>query len=82
MVKKSKELISALNVTEIMLHARIDDYDEIITSEDHIDGSYSKVIIDGKNYFGFPQSDEKDEGLVYDWEETLSTYLNSIIPQP
>ena len=82
LVEKTKEILSVFNITEIINHGRIDDYDEVITAKEHLDGSYSRVIIDGKNYHGFPQMDEKNENLIYDWEELLATYLNTILPQP
>jgi len=80
--EKTKNLLSRLNITEIMVHARIDDYDEIITPMDHLDDAYSKLIIDGKNYNGFPKMSEEDENMVINWEDTLTIFLNSIIPQP
>lgn len=82
LVGKTKELLSVFNITEIINQCRIDDYDEVITAEDHLDGLYSRVIIDGKNYHGFPQMDEKNKKLIYGWEELLATYLNTILPQP
>jgi hypothetical protein len=80
--EKTKNLLSRLNITEIMVHARIDDYDEIITPMDHLEGGYDKLIIDGKNYNGFPKMVGDDENMVINWEDTLTTFLNSIIPQP
>ena len=90
LVKKTKELLSRFNITEIMNHGRIDDYDEVITAEDHLDGAYEKVIIDGKNYHGiFSIMDDvniivDDEIIDFlnEWEEMLATYLNTIMPQP
>lgn len=85
LVKKTKELLSRFNITEIMNHSRIDDYDEVITAEDHLDGAYEKVIIDGKNYHGFPQmgnGDDETVDFLNEWEEMLASYLNMIIPQP
>ena len=85
LVKKTKELLSRFNITEIMNHGRIDDYDEVITAEDHLDGAYEKVIIDGKNYHGFPKMDDVDDETIdflNEWEEMLATYLNTIMPQP
>ena len=80
--KKTKELLSRFNITEIMNHGRVDDYDEI-TAEDTLDGAYEKVIMDGKNYHGFPRFDnEEDEELILEWEDMLATYLNMLIPQP
>ena len=85
LVKKTKELLSYFNVTEILLHSRIDDYDELITAEDHLEYGYEKFIIDGKNYGGFPKRDDMDDNifdLISNWEDMLAVYLNTIIPPP
>jgi hypothetical protein len=82
--EKTKEIISRFNITEIMLHGRIDDYDEEISAE-HLDGSYEKLIIGGKNYYGFPRMVNIDKEIINitnDWENMLATYLNTILPQP
>jgi hypothetical protein len=80
--EKTKEILSHFNITEIMIHYRIDDYDEIITAEEHLEGGYDKLIIGGKNYKGFPEMSKEDNYMVINWEEMLSGYLNTIIPQP
>jgi hypothetical protein len=85
LVKKTKEMLSYFNITEIMLHGRIDDYDREITAEDHLDDTYEKLIIDGKNYYGFPKMEDMDDeifDLINNWEDMLATYLNTILPQP
>lgn len=80
--KKTKELLSRFNITEIMNHGRVNDIIEI-TAEDTLDGAYEKVIMDGKNYHGFPRFDnEEAEELILEWEDMLATYLNMLIPQP
>lgn len=81
LVNKTKDILSRFNITKIVNHGRIDDYDERIDAEEHITEGYETVIIDGKNYYGFPTLDETDEQYMYDWEEILATYLNSLIPQ-
>lgn len=86
--KKTKELLSRFNITEIMNHGRVNDIFEI-TAEDTLDGAYEKIIIDGKNYHGFPRFDDfprfdndEDEEIISEWEDMLATYLNILIPQP
>lgn len=76
--QKTKEILSYFNITKIRNHGRIDDYDSEITSESHIEYGYTIVIIDGINYYGFPK--DADEETINSWEDTLATYLNSIIP--
>jgi len=78
--EKTKELLSHFNITEIVNHGRIDDYENEISGED-IEEGYSKIVIDGKNYYGFPNW-ELVEDLINNWEEMLAGYLNMIIPQP
>ena len=80
--EKTKEIISHFNISQIINHGRIDDYDEEILSSNINDG-YHRVIIDNINYHGFPiKVDTISEELVLNWEEMLATYLNMIIPQP
>jgi hypothetical protein len=80
--EKTKELLSHFNITEIVNHGRIDDYENEISGED-IEEGYSKIVIDGKNYHRFPiKVDTISEELILNWEEMLATYLNMIIPQP
>ena len=82
LIERTKELLSYFNITEIMVHARVDDYDTEIVGEDIQDG-YNRLIIDGKNYHGFPiKVDTISEELVLNWEEMLAIYLNTVIPQP
>lgn len=81
LVKKTKEIISRFNVSEIVNHCRIDDYDEEINT-DNIDGHYSRLIINGKNYYGFPKTSGDDNIFINGWEDILATYLNTILPQP
>jgi hypothetical protein len=76
--EKTKKILSYFNITKIRNHGRIDDYDSEIDSELHIKYGYSILIIDGKNYYGFPKNE--DEEMIYSWEDTLAVYLNSIIP--
>jgi hypothetical protein len=82
--EKTKELLSHFNITEIVNHGRIDDYENEISGED-IEEGYSKIVIDGKNYHGFPKMDDVDDETIdflNEWEEMLATYLNTIMPQP
>jgi hypothetical protein len=79
--EKTKELLSHFNITEIVNDGRIDDY------ENEISG-YNKIVIKGKNYYGFSDVEtilskvtDYDSDLVNDWEEMLAGYLNTIIPQ-
>ena len=78
--EKTKELLSHFNIIEIINHGRIDDYENEISGED-IEEGYSKIVIDGKNYYGFPNW-ELVEDLINNWENMLLVYLNMIIPQP
>jgi len=86
--EKTKELLSHFNITEIVNHGRIDDYEDEIVDKD-IENGYSKIVIDGKNYYGFSDVEtilskvtDYDSDLVNDWEEMLAGYLNVNIPQP
>jgi hypothetical protein len=86
--EKTKELLSHFNITEIVNHGRIDDYENKISGDD-IEEGYSKIVIDGKNYYGFSDVEtilskvtDYDSDLVNDWEEMLAIYLNTVIPQP
>ena len=85
LVKKTKEMLSYFNITEIMLHGRIDDYDQEITAQYNLSDAYEKVIIGGKNYYGFPRMvniNEEIINIINNWEDMLATYLNTILPQP
>ena len=85
--EKTKELLSHFNITKIVNHGRIDDYEDEIVNED-IENGYNKIVIKGKNYYGFSDVEtilskvtDYDSDLVNDWEEMLAGYLNTIIPQ-
>jgi hypothetical protein len=85
LIRITKKILSHFNITEMMLHGSIDDYDDEITAEDHLEGSYNKLIIDRVNYYGFPKQSDLDDKiieLINNWEDTLATYLNTVIPQP
>jgi hypothetical protein len=85
LIERTKELLSYFNITEIMVHARVDDYDTEITAEEYLEDCYEKFIIDGKNYRGFPKMEDMDDeifDLINSWEDMLATYLNTVIPQP
>jgi hypothetical protein len=79
--EKTKELLSHFNITEIVNHCRIDDYENEISGED-IEEGYSKIVIDGKNYYGFPKMEDVDKDLINNWEDMLAGYLNMNIPPP
>lgn len=86
--EKTKELLSHFNITEIIIGGGIDNYEDQIVGEDIQDG-YDRLIIDGKNYYGFSDVEtilskvtDYDIDLVNDWEEMLAIYLNTVIPQP
>jgi hypothetical protein len=88
LIEKTKEILSHFNITEIVNHGRIDDYENEISGDD-IEEGYSKIVIDGKNYYGFSDVEtilskvtDYDIDLVNDWEEMLAIYLNTVIPQP
>jgi hypothetical protein len=88
LIEKTKEILSHFNITEIVNHGRIDDYEDQIVGEDIQDG-YNRLIIDGKNYYGFSDVEtilskvtDYDIDLVNDWEDMLAIYLNTVIPQP
>jgi hypothetical protein len=82
LIEKTKEILSHFNITEIIIGGGIDNYEDQIVGEDIQDG-YNRLIIDGKNYHGFPiKVDTISEELVLNWEEMLATYLNTVIPQP
>ena len=86
--EKTKELLSHFNITEIVNHGRIDDYENEISGED-IEEGYSKIVIDGKNYYGFSDVEtilskvtDYDSDLINNWEDMLAIYLNTVIPPP
>jgi hypothetical protein len=86
--EKTKELLSHFNITEIVNHGRIDDYENEISGED-IEEGYSKIVIDGKNYYGFSDVEtilskvtDYDSDLINNWEDMLAGYLNMNIPPP
>jgi hypothetical protein len=88
LIEKTKEILSHFNITEIIIGGRIDDYENKISGDDIQDG-YNRLIIDGKNYYGFSDVEtilskvtDYDSDLVNDWEEMLAIYLNTVIPQP
>ena len=80
LINSTKNMTSYFNISEIIIQGRIDDYDEEI-SPDNIQDGYTKVIIDGKNYFGFPKVEETEEDIINNWEDIVASYLNSLIPQ-
>jgi hypothetical protein len=81
LIEKTKEILSHFNITEIIIGGGIDNYEDQIVGEDIQDG-YDRLIIDGKNYYGFPKMEDVDEDLINNWEDMLAIYLNTVIPQP
>ena len=78
-IKLTKEILSHLKISEIVNHGRIDDYDGEITRDD-IQYNYEHVVMNNKNFYGFPKLNGDGLKLVSLWEETLAGYLNSLIP--